>query len=111
MRLLFDQNLSHRLLTVLDDLFPGSFHVRLLGLAEADDLTIWNYARDHDLVIVTQDSDYSDWNKLRGAPPKIIWLRRGNSSVDEIHSKIRTAADRVSLLDHPDAGVEVVEIW
>ncbi len=54
MKLLFDQNLSHRLLTELGDLFPGSLHVRILGLAEADDLQIWNYAMSHNLVIVTQ---------------------------------------------------------
>lgn len=62
-------------------------------------------------MIVTQDSDYADWNKLRGVPPGIIWLQCGNSTVDDIHSKIRSAADRVRLLGHPDAGVEVVEIW
>lgn len=83
MRLLFDQNLSHRLLPALEDLFPSSLHVRFLGLAEADDLAIWNYAKDHQLIIVTQDSDYSDWNKLRGAPPKIIWLRCGNASAEK----------------------------
>ena len=58
MKLLFDQNLSHRLISLLHDLFPNSVHVRSLGFAEADDLTIWNYAKDHGLVIVTQDSDY-----------------------------------------------------
>lgn len=42
MKLLFDQNLSHRLITELGDLFPGSLHVRMPGLAEADDLQIWN---------------------------------------------------------------------
>ena len=42
MKLLLDQNLSHRLLSDLEDLFPNSLHVRLLGLAEADDLAIWN---------------------------------------------------------------------
>ena len=84
MKLLFDQNLSHRLLTELGDLFPGSLHVRILGLAEADDLHIWNYAKSHNLVIVTQDSDYADWNKLRGAPPKIIWLRTGNQPTANI---------------------------
>jgi predicted nuclease of predicted toxin-antitoxin system len=110
MRLLFDQNLSHRLLSALDDLFPSSLHVRLLGLAEADDLSIWNYAKEYQLIIVTQDSDYSDWNKLRGAPPKIIWLRCGNASVDQIHSKLRNAFDRIQTLDS-DQGVEVVEIW
>ncbi len=110
MRLLLDQNLSHRLVNALDDLFPKSLHVRLLGLAEADDLAIWNYAKDRDLIIVTQDSDYSDWNKLRGAPPKIIWLRCGNASVNQIHTKIRNAANRIQTLAS-DPGVEVVEVW
>ena len=110
MRILFDQNLSHRLLTALEDLFPDSLHVRLQGQAEADDLTIWNYAKEDNLVIVTQDSDYSDWNKLRGAPPKIIWLRCGNASVDLVHTKIRNAAGRIQMLES-DPDVEVVEIW
>ena len=110
MRLLFDQNLSYRLLPALEDLFPNSLHVRFLGLAEADDLSIWNYAKEHQLIIVTQDSDYSDWNKLRGAPPKIIWLRCGNASVDQIHSKLRNAVDRIRILNS-DHGVEVVEVW
>ena len=72
MTLLFDQNLSHRLIAALQDLFPGALHVRLIGMAEADDLSIWDYAKAHNLVIVTQDPDYSDWDKLRGAPPKIV---------------------------------------
>lgn len=110
MRLLFDQNLSHRLLVALEDIFPGSLHVRLLGMAEVDDLAIWNYALAHHLVIVTQDADYSDWNKLRGALPKIVWLRCGNASVDEIHSKLRSAAERIRLLD-TDLEVEIVEVW
>jgi predicted nuclease of predicted toxin-antitoxin system len=110
MKLLLDQNLSHRLLSALDDLFPNSLHVRLLGLAEADDLAIWNYAAQHDLVIVTQDSDYADWNKLRGAPPKIVWLRCGNTSVEQMHSKLRNAVDQIRTLDS-DLNVEVVEIW
>jgi predicted nuclease of predicted toxin-antitoxin system len=110
MKLLLDQNLSHRLLSELKDLFPGSLHVRLLGMAEADDLAIWDYAIKHSLVIVTQDSDYSNWNKLRGAPPKIVWLRCGNASVDQIHCKLRNAVERIRLLN-TDSGVEVVEVW
>jgi predicted nuclease of predicted toxin-antitoxin system len=98
MNLLFDQNLSHRLITLLHDLFPDALHVRMIGMAETDDLTIWEYSKAHNLVIVTQDSDYSDWNKLRGAPPKIVWLRCGN------------AADRIQTLN-TDPLIEVVEIW
>jgi predicted nuclease of predicted toxin-antitoxin system len=110
MRLPYDQNLSHRLLPALEDIFPGSLHVRSVGLAEADDLSIWNHAKDNQLVVVTQDSDYSDWNKLRGSPPKIVWLRCGNASTDQIHSKLRHAADRILALDS-DPDAEVVEIW
>ncbi len=110
MKLLFDQNLSHRLVQALDDIFPGSLHVRLLGMAQADDLEVWEYAKALNLVIVTQDSDDSDWNKLRGAPPKIVWLRCGNASFIQIQQKIRCAADRIRKLGS-DLDVEDVEVW
>ena len=64
MTLLFDQNLSHRLIAALGDLFPGALHVRGLGMDQADDLAIWEHARVNKLVIVTQDADYSDWNSV-----------------------------------------------
>ena len=89
---------------------PDSSHVRLLGMAEADDLSIWNFAKTNNLVIVTQDSDYSDWNKLRGAPPKIVWLRCGNASVDQIQQKLRSATDRILRMES-NTGVKVVEVW
>lgn len=110
MKLLFDQNLSHQLIKSLEGLFPGSRHVRLLGLAEADDLTIWNHAKEHGFVIVTQDSDYPDWNKFLGAPPKIVWLRCGNASVDAVEEKLRHAAIRIQLMETQE-DIEVVEVW
>jgi predicted nuclease of predicted toxin-antitoxin system len=82
----------------------------MLGLTEADDLQIWNYAKSHNLVIVTQDSDYADWNKLRGAPPKIIWLRCGNTTVDQMHLKMRSSAGRIQTLES-ELDIEVIEIW
>lgn len=44
MKLLFDQNLSFRLIAALEDLYPGSAHVRLLGMEAVDDEVIWEYA-------------------------------------------------------------------
>ena len=44
MRLLLDQNISFKLLAKLSDILAGSVHVRELGMAEADDTAIWNYA-------------------------------------------------------------------
>jgi Domain of unknown function (DUF5615) len=43
-RLLLDQNLSPRLVRALADLFPGSTHVRDVGLSRATDDAVWNYA-------------------------------------------------------------------
>jgi hypothetical protein len=52
MRLLVDQNLSHRLVASLANEFVGSVHVRDASLATASDSDIWQYARQQGLVIV-----------------------------------------------------------
>ena len=41
MKLLFDQNLSHKLVGQLSAEFPGSTHVRDAGLATAPDPDVW----------------------------------------------------------------------
>jgi predicted nuclease of predicted toxin-antitoxin system len=51
MKLLFDENLSPRLVRLLHDLFPGSVHVRDIGLKAADDPVVWKYAQDNALII------------------------------------------------------------
>ena len=72
MKLLLDQNLSPRLLPALESLYPGSSHVRLIGLRDAGDDAIWDYARDHDFIIVSKDSDFHQRSLLFGFPPKVI---------------------------------------
>jgi predicted nuclease of predicted toxin-antitoxin system len=64
MKLLLDENLSRRLVPFLQSNFPGSSHVALLGLEQASDRAIWEYARDHDFVIVTRDADFSEMSAL-----------------------------------------------
>ncbi|MBI4625059.1 MAG: DUF5615 family PIN-like protein [Verrucomicrobia bacterium] len=89
MKLLFDQNLSPRLPRVLEDLFPGSQHVREIGLHDAGDAAIWDYASAHDFVIVSKDSDFQARSLLLGAPPQFVWLRLGNCSVAESAELLR----------------------
>ena len=89
MKLLFDQNLSPRLKSRLTDLYPDSDHVSNLGLDQAHDNEVWEYARDNDFVIVSKDTDFSEMSVLRGYPPKVVWIRRGNCSTDEIESILR----------------------
>ena len=90
MKLLFDQNLSPRLPHLLRDLYPGSVHVRELGLTEADDAVIWEHALKHGFVIVSKDSDFQQRSLLHGVPPQFIWLRLGNCSVAESGDLLRT---------------------
>ena len=90
MKLLLDQNLSPRLVGSLSDVFPESVHVRDLGLARADDTAIWDYARDNELTIVSKDSDFHQLSFLRGSPPKVIWIRRGNCSTADIEGLLRS---------------------
>jgi predicted nuclease of predicted toxin-antitoxin system len=78
MKLLFDQNLSFRLCALLTDTFPESNQVRLLGLEQADDRTIWNRAKEGGFVLVSQDADFAELAGLLGPPPKVVWLRCGN---------------------------------
>ena len=45
---------------------------------QADDLAIWNYAKEQGFVIVTKDSDFHELSLVFGNPPKVIWLKCGN---------------------------------
>jgi predicted nuclease of predicted toxin-antitoxin system len=83
-KLLLDQNLSPRLLRTLEAVYPGSSHVRLVGLREADDDVVWEFARDQDFIIVSKDSDFHQRSFVLGFPPKVIWIRRGNCPTRDI---------------------------
>lgn len=89
MRLLLDQNLSPRLLTALADFYPGSTHVRAVGLQAADDETVWQYAAAQGFAIVSKDADFHERSFLFGHPPKVVWIRRGNCSTDEVAALLR----------------------
>jgi len=57
LKLRFDQNHSPRLVTRLADSYPGSSHVSSVDLERASGVAVWEFARDHDYVIVTKDVD------------------------------------------------------
>ena len=84
MKLLFDQNISHRILNILTDNFSGSSTIKEQKLIDASDKSIWEFAKEHEFTIVTQDSDFNDLNSLYGFPPKIIWIRTGNLRTEVI---------------------------
>ena len=89
MKLLFDHNLSHKLVEQLADLYSVSTHTRFLSFERAADTEIWFHARTHGFLLVTKDSDLAELAVLRGAPPKVVWLRIGNCSTEAVERLLR----------------------
>lgn len=96
MKFLIDHNLSPTLALHLKDRYPGSVHTMDLGFDRAEDHALWLYARDNGFSILTKDTDFEQLSLLRGAPPKVIWLRIGNCTTLQV----------LGLLDrhHSDIG-------
>jgi predicted nuclease of predicted toxin-antitoxin system len=88
-KLLFDENLSHKLARRLADIFPVSVHVRDVGLKATSDPLVWDYARDNDFMIVSKDADMHDLSLVFGNPPKVVWLRLGNCSTRFCHKFLK----------------------
>ena len=79
MKLLFDENLSYRLVRLLADIYPDSAYVGDFDLLGAPDSIIWALAAEHGFMLVSKDTDFFERSGLYGAPPKVIWLRIGNA--------------------------------
>jgi predicted nuclease of predicted toxin-antitoxin system len=99
MRLLFDQNLSRKLVKRLADIFPDSSHVQFHNLPEADDSEIWEFAKAEGFHIVTQDADFAEKSRLYGSPPKVIWLRCGNLATEQVEALLRSGAEAIQALN------------
>lgn len=93
MKLLFDQNLSHRLVKALQRQYPDSMHVREVGLAKAVDSVIWQFAAEHGYTVVTKDADFRQRSFVYGAPPRVIWLSLGDATTAQIQQLL---GDRVT---------------
>lgn len=99
MKLLFDQNLAHRLVKSLADLYPDSVHVQEVGLTTASDKEVWDYAQQNGFAIVSKDSDFQQMSVLHGSPPKVIWLRVGNCTIKIIEELLRKHSITIHTFD------------
>lgn len=84
MKLLFDQNISPRILKILPETLYRATHVNFNKLQDKNDLEIFNFAKSSGFCMVTQDSDFNDLLRLKGFPPKAIWFRLGNVKTEII---------------------------
>ena len=109
MKLLFDHQLSPRLVQRLVDLFPESSHVLSLGLDRAADSVVWEFAGANGFTIATKDSDFSDLSMLHGYPPKVVWIRIGNCTTGQIEALLRRHQQAIRQLEtDADAGLLMI---
>ena len=99
MKLLFDQNLSYRLVQRLADVYPDCQHVRHVGLKEAADSQVWDFAKSNGFVIVSKDSDFYHRSLVLGYTPKVIWLKLGNCTTQAVEHVLRVQADTVAQFE------------
>lgn len=110
MKLRFDQNLSPKLVDRLADLYPGSAHVSALGLDRATDEEVWECAAEQGFLIVSKDADFSELSAVRGHPPNVVAIRRGNCPTAEIEHLLRQ--NRASLEElEQDAQISIVLLF
>jgi len=101
-KLLFDENLSPRLVESLADVYPGSQHVHEINLGASQDSAVWEYAKQHGFAIVSKDSDFAERGTLEPSSPKVIWIRLGNCSTRQIDTLLRSSSEpiRAFLEEH-----------
>jgi predicted nuclease of predicted toxin-antitoxin system len=95
MKLLFDANLAPGLVGRLSELYPDSSHVIEIGL-QSTDTDIWKFALEYGFTIVSKDSDFQQRAFVRGAPPKVIFLKLGNCRTGVVESLLRQRLEQIT---------------
>jgi predicted nuclease of predicted toxin-antitoxin system len=110
-KLLFDENLSYRLIPRIRDLFRDATHVGDHGLLHASDLAVWEFAKAGEFAIVTADSDFYELATNGGQPPKVIWLRGCDYPNETVERLLRGQAIRIAeFLDDQEASVLILRL-
>ncbi|MEO8074626.1 MAG: DUF5615 family PIN-like protein [Acidobacteriota bacterium] len=53
-------------------------------------ITLWNYAKENNLTIITKDADFSNRIIFQEPPPKVIHIRFGNMKMREFYAVLTT---------------------
>jgi predicted nuclease of predicted toxin-antitoxin system len=108
MKLLFDENLSRRLVKVVQGLFPGSVHVTEAGLGSTPDRRIWDYAGQNGFAIITADADFVALANALGPPPKVIVLENCDYPTNIAAQVISANAIRLSEFERNDRALLIL---
>ncbi len=99
---------SPKLVALLRDTYSEITHVHSVGLGAASDTEIWRWAKAHDYLICTKDSDFYHHAVLQG-PPKVIWLKLGNCFTKAVQQELIESLDVIRhFLGDPDQQVLIL---
>jgi predicted nuclease of predicted toxin-antitoxin system len=90
------------------DLGLAAIPIRDIGLRDASDLDIFFKARLAGAMVMTKDRDFIQLLSTEGPPPKVIWLRLGNSSNAALQAVLSTTLTKaIELLSESETWVEI----
>ena len=79
-----DAHISPGVAAWINENFPYEAHsLRGMGLRDAKDAEIFEAARKANAIIISKDSDFLDLIGKFGSPPKLIYLRCGNTTIND----------------------------
>jgi len=95
---------------IIDQFAIEALSVRKPGLQHSKDLAIFEAARAALAVVITKDSDFVVLQNRLGSPPKVIWVRCGNTSNAHLRELFeRVLARAFALLEEGEELVEISE--
>ena len=109
MKLLFDENISLKLVNLVVKEFPKSNHIDFLRMQGTTDSCIWEYAKTENYIIVSKDNDFRQRSFLLGFPPKVIWLSVGNGGTKLIASLLLKNSEQIkTFANHSNEALLVL---
>jgi predicted nuclease of predicted toxin-antitoxin system len=106
MKILLDANISWKLTKALSPIFGECLHVDNIGITvPAQDVDIWDYAKENGFIIITKDNDFVDLLEVKGYPPKIVLLKTGNSSSKALVQLLTNSKTLIQELSENDYGL------
>jgi predicted nuclease of predicted toxin-antitoxin system len=107
-RFLIDAQLPPALARMLSARGHLAEHVTDIGPADASDADLWQYAFEHEAVLVTKDEDFATTVVLGGDVPAVVWVRVGNTRRQALLDWFEPMVDRI--VEMVEAGNEFIEL-
>jgi len=92
-----DENLSDRIISRVADFFPDSTHIKAVGLKEADEFVVWEWAKKHGFAIVSKDTDFHEWIGNTNTPTSRVGEGESRGSTTEPLRPIAMRAFRIGV--------------